>query len=125
MGDKGHMGWREEDNLVRAALDAAAPPPAPVAAAPVAAAPAAAAPAAAPAAKGSPAVYTMEEVAQHTSEDSCWFVHDGKVYNATPYLAEHPGGPESIMIVAGGDATDEFNSIHSSKVGHRRTGAGT
>lgn len=38
-----------------------------------------------------------------------------KVYDATPFLADHPGGAESILISAGMDATDEFNSIHSSK----------
>ncbi len=37
------------------------------------------------------------------------------MYDATPYLEDHPGGAESILISAGGDATDEFNSIHSSK----------
>jgi nitrate reductase (NAD(P)H) len=37
------------------------------------------------------------------------------VYDATPFLEEHPGGAESILISAGMDATDEFNSIHSSK----------
>lgn len=37
------------------------------------------------------------------------------MYDATPYLDEHPGGAESILITAGADATDEFNSIHSSK----------
>jgi nitrate reductase (NAD(P)H) len=37
------------------------------------------------------------------------------VYDATPFLEEHPGGAESILISAGMDATHEFNSIHSSK----------
>lgn len=44
---------------------------------------------------------TLEEVAQHSSEDSAWFVHEGKVYDATPFLEEHPGGADSITIVAG------------------------
>jgi nitrate reductase (NAD(P)H) len=37
------------------------------------------------------------------------------VYDATPFLADHPGGAESILISAGMDATDEFNGIHSAK----------
>lgn len=57
----------------------------------------------------------MEEVAKHKSEESAWFVHEGKVYDATPFLEEHPGGAESIIISAGVDATEEFNAIHSSK----------
>jgi hypothetical protein len=38
-----------------------------------------------------------------------------QVYDATPFLADHPGGAESILISAGADATDEFNGIHSGK----------
>jgi hypothetical protein len=38
-----------------------------------------------------------------------------KVYDATPFLENHPGGAESILISTGMDATDEFNGIHSSK----------
>ena len=45
--------------------------------------------------------YTLEEVAQHNSEESAWFVHEGKVYDATLYLSTHPGGADSILIVAG------------------------
>lgn len=37
------------------------------------------------------------------------------MYDATPFLDDHPGGAESILISTGMDATDEFNSIHSSK----------
>ena len=55
----------------------------------------------------------MEEVAKHRTEASCWFVHEGKVYDATTYLDDHPGGAESILLEAGSDATVEFNAIHS------------
>lgn len=34
---------------------------------------------------------TMAEVEQHTTRESCWFVHGGKVYDATPFLRDHPG----------------------------------
>jgi nitrate reductase (NAD(P)H) len=70
-GALGNIGWREEENLARQGLEAAA------AAAPAAAV-AAVKPAAA-AANGAVAMYTMEEVEQHASEESCWFVHEGKV----------------------------------------------
>ncbi|GBF87848.1 nitrate reductase [Raphidocelis subcapitata] len=100
-GDLGHVGWREEENLARQG----AAPPAAVAARPAATA----------AAGGGPRLISMEEVELHASEESAWFVHEGKVYDATPFLADHPGGAESILISAGMDATDEFNGIHSSK----------
>ena len=37
------------------------------------------------------------------------------MYDATPFLKEHPGGGDSILIVAGTDATEEFDAIHSAK----------
>jgi hypothetical protein len=170
-GVLGNIGWREEENLARQGQEAAAAAPAAAVVAPKAAA---------AAANGAVGMYTMEEVEQHASEESAWFVHEGKVrqpaggaggglrrmapaqlcqgacsmaglecsvllwcmpcrlhplpaalpcprptthththtpqvYDATPFLEEHPGGAESILISAGMDATDEFNSIHSSK----------
>ena len=38
---------------------------------------------------------------------------DGQVYDATEYLDEHPGGADSILILAGDDATEDFMAIHS------------
>jgi cytochrome b involved in lipid metabolism len=58
---------------------------------------------------------TMDEVEKHDTAASAWFVHEGKVYDATPFLKDHPGGADSILLVSGTDATDEFNSIHSRK----------
>ena len=76
---------------------------------------------------------SMEEVAKHTEENDCWFVVNGKVYDSTAYNAEHPGGAESILMVSGEDATEDFEAIHSPKawkllekfqigvVGHEKT----
>ena len=47
------------------------------------------------------------------AKDKPWFVVDGEVYNGTEYLREHPGGESSIMLVAGEDASEDFNAIHS------------
>jgi nitrate reductase (NAD(P)H) len=38
-----------------------------------------------------------------------------QVYDATSFLKEHPGGRDSILLVAGTDATEEFDAIHSEK----------
>ncbi len=40
----------------------------------------------------------MEE---HADRESVWFVYEGKVYDGTKFLNDHPGGPESILIVGG------------------------
>lgn len=60
-------------------------------------------------------VITEEEVAKHTTEESCWFICRGLVYDATPFLKIHPGGASSILLSGGTDCTDEFESIHSTK----------
>lgn len=38
-----------------------------------------------------------------------------QVYDGTAFLKDHPGGADSILLVAGTDATEEFNAIHSEK----------
>lgn len=56
------------------------------------------APAAAPAA-ASPAepTYSLAEVAKHASKTDAWMVIDGKVYDVTDFLEDHPGGPEIMF----------------------------
>ena len=41
------------------------------------------------------------QVEEHGSREDVWFVHEGKVYDGTKFLNDHPGGPESILIVGG------------------------
>nr|ACS44801.1 nitrate reductase [Heterosigma akashiwo] len=59
--------------------------------------------------------FTEEEVAKHTERDDAWFIYDGKVYDATPFMDDHPSGADSILLTAGEDATEEFDSLHSEK----------
>ncbi|KDQ57289.1 hypothetical protein JAAARDRAFT_70219 [Jaapia argillacea MUCL 33604] len=44
-----------------------------------------------------------------------WFVVNGEVYDGTAYLNEHPGGGDSILLVAGEDASEDFFAIHSTE----------
>jgi nitrate reductase (NAD(P)H) len=89
VGERGNIGWREEDNLREQALQAAALSSGQAAQKPE--------PAAIPAGDKT---FTMDEVATHNNETSAWFVHEGSVYDATKFLDEHPGGAESILIVS-------------------------
>ncbi|KAK4034058.1 cytochrome b5-like protein [Parachaetomium inaequale] len=57
-------------------------------------------------------VFSAEEVAKHTSADSCWVVLHGNVYDVTDFLPEHPGGSRIILQLAGRDATAEYDPIH-------------
>lgn len=61
-------------------------------------------------------VYTMEEVAKHTTDNDCWIVVNGDVLDATSFLGDHPGGKGAIMLYAGKDATAEFNMLHDAGV---------
>lgn len=59
--------------------------------------------------------FTREEIEKHNTENDCWLVINGKVYDATSVLAWHPGGKAPIMAHAGrvhADTTDDFESIH-------------
>ncbi|CAM9205012.1 unnamed protein product [Chrysoparadoxa australica] len=55
---------------------------------------------------------TRAELREHRSEHDCWTVFKGNVYNITPFLAYHPGGPEELMKGAGIDCTALFNKYH-------------
>ncbi|KAJ0253047.1 Cytochrome B5 isoform D [Hirschfeldia incana] len=60
-------------------------------------------------------VYTLAEVSQHTTAKDCWIVIEGKVYDVTKFLDDHPGGDEVILTSTGKDATDDFEDVgHSS-----------
>ncbi|XP_046429637.1 cytochrome b5-like [Neodiprion fabricii] len=60
-------------------------------------------------------VFTLKEVNDHRGRESCWIVVDGKVYDVTKYLDQHPGGDEEILNESGTDATKPFAEVgHSS-----------
>ncbi|KAF5745760.1 cytochrome b5 isoform A [Tripterygium wilfordii] len=60
-------------------------------------------------------LHTMQEAAEHGSKDDCWVVIDGKVYDVSSYLDEHPGGDDVVLAVTGKDATDDFEDAGHSK----------
>lgn len=62
-------------------------------------------------------LYTMQEVASHAGELSCWTVVRGKVYDLTSYAKQHPGGSKAILRMCGTDGTTNFTSQHGGKKG--------
>ncbi len=62
------------------------------------------------------AYYSLEEVGEHATAEDCWLVIDGKVYEATGMIGEHPGG-EAILKGCGQDASQMFLSTREGR-GH-------
>lgn len=56
--------------------------------------------------------FTKEEVGRHSTKDSCWIIIKGKVYDVTKFASLHPGGRRVLSIVAGKDASKEFEVFH-------------
>ena len=71
------------------------------------------APAAQPPASAASTTYTMADVKQHADPSSCWTIVDGKVYDVTQWIGQHPGGPTRIESLCGNDATGAFTGQHA------------
>ncbi|PWY88640.1 hypothetical protein BO94DRAFT_565508 [Aspergillus sclerotioniger CBS 115572] len=59
--------------------------------------------------------YTSEEVAAHRARDDLWVTINGKVYDVTEYVRDHPGGPDVLIDVAGADATEAYEDVGHSE----------
>lgn len=55
---------------------------------------------------------TVEEVAKHNTETSCYTIVQGEVYDLTEWIYMHPGGAENIMSVCGADGSNAFMGQH-------------
>ncbi|KAI5315520.1 PREDICTED: cytochrome [Prunus dulcis] len=64
---------------------------------------------------GGSKVYTLAEVSAHSDRKDCWLLIDGKVYDVTKFLEDHPGGDEVLLAATGKDASNDFEDVgHSS-----------
>jgi predicted heme/steroid binding protein len=70
----------------------------------------------APGGGGGARTFTEDEITKHNAEGDCWCIIEGKVYDLTSFLPDHPGGKKAIMLFAGKDATEEFNMLHPPNV---------
>lgn len=61
--------------------------------------------------------YTMTEVAKHNTRTDCWSVVEGKVYNLSAWIGEHPGGQAVVLGMCGVDATASFRGKHATAAG--------
>lgn len=55
-----------------------------------------------------PPVYTLAEVAAHHQAQDCWMAIDGKVYDLSAYLPQHPSSPDIIFPWCGKEASQAY-----------------
>lgn len=55
---------------------------------------------------------TSEELKKHNKPGDLWISIQGKVYDVTEWVKEHPGGDTAILNMAGQDVTDAFIAYH-------------
>jgi cytochrome b involved in lipid metabolism len=55
---------------------------------------------------------TEAELSEHFSASDCWIAIDGLVYDISGFAEDHPAGPESIIRLAGKNATEAFLTVH-------------
>lgn len=57
--------------------------------------------------------FTLADVAKHATASSCWSAIGGSVYDLTPWITKHPGGPVAITALCGKDGTRAFTGMHA------------
>ena len=47
--------------------------------------------------------FTTDDLAVHNKKDDCWIVRNGRVYDVSAFVEDHPGGDDLILQYAGND----------------------
>jgi len=60
--------------------------------------------------KQSTRIFLPEDLSKHTSQTDCWVSFNGKVFNISSFLADHPGGDALLLQYAGKDLGDAMDN---------------
>jgi len=55
--------------------------------------------------------FSYSDVSEHATKKDLYLVIHDKVYNASSFVDEHPGGEEVLLDVGGQDATEAFEDV--------------
>lgn len=55
--------------------------------------------------------FTFSDVSEHNTKKDLFIVVHDKVYNASSFVDEHPGGEEVLLDVGGQDSTEAFEDV--------------
>ncbi|KAK7185779.1 hypothetical protein DPSP01_004319 [Paraphaeosphaeria sporulosa] len=55
--------------------------------------------------------FTYSDVSEHSTKKDLYIVVHDKVYNASSFVDEHPGGEEVLLDVGGQDSTEAFEDV--------------
>ncbi len=56
---------------------------------------------------------TWQQVKKNNKASSCWTVINGKVYNVTRWITQHPGGSQRILSLCGKNGSAMFTGQHA------------
>jgi len=54
--------------------------------------------------------YTMAEIATRDTPEDCWLLINGKIYDVTKNITQHPGGEKNISDMCGKESTAAFDT---------------
>jgi cytochrome b involved in lipid metabolism len=54
--------------------------------------------------------FELIEVALHAKDNDCWMAINGKVYDLTAYIPEHPSRPDIILPWCGKEASEAYRT---------------
>lgn len=54
--------------------------------------------------------FTLADVTQHAKEEDCWMAINGKVYDLSAYIPEHPSRPTIILPWCGKEASEAYRT---------------
>ncbi len=63
---------------------------------------------------------SREELAIHNTANSCWVAYQGRVYDLTQWLRQHPGGAQAILPNCG--TAEQFEEAFTARHGTRDDG---